>query len=60
MTTCLLNTSRNARTHKKNPEIPSNAEFIKDEAVITWRDVEGNMPFKVLQLDEVATVNGNK
>ena len=33
----------------------SNAEFME---AIPWRDVEYNIPFNVLQLDEVTTVNG--
>ena len=36
-------------------DFPSNAEFVKDEAVIPWRDVECNTPCKVLQLDKVTT-----
>ena len=40
-------------------DFPSNAEFVKDEEkAIPWRDVECNVPFKVLQMDEVTTVNG--
>ena len=37
-------------------DFPSNAEFLED--AIPWKDVECNMPFKVLQSDEVTTVNG--
>ena len=40
-------------------DLPRNAEFMEDEEkAIPWRDVERNIPFKVLQLDEVTTVNG--
>ena len=42
-------------------DFPSNAEFVKDgEKAILWRDVECNIQFNVLQLDEVTTVNGAK
>ena len=41
-------------------DFPSNAEFAKDEAAFPWRDVECNVPFKMLQLFEVTTVNGHK
>ena len=44
-------------TLNKSCSLPSNAEFVKDEAAIPW---EYNVPFKVLQLDEVTTVNGDK
>ena len=40
-------------------DFSSNAEFMEDEEkAIPWRDVECNIPFKVLLLDEVTTVNG--
>ena len=41
-------------------DLPSNAEFVKYKAAIPWRDVECNVSFKVLQLDEVPTVNDKK
>ena len=36
-------------------DFPSNAEFMED--AIPWRNVECNIQFKVLQLNEITTVN---
>ena len=40
-------------------KFPSNAEFMEGGEIL-WRDVECNIPFKVLHLDEVTTVNGRE
>ena len=43
-----------------NNAFPSIAEFTKEEEKsIPWRDVECNIPFKVLEMNEISTVNGN-
>ena len=43
-----------------NNDFPSEAEFAKEEEnPIPWRDVECNIPFKVLEMNEISTINGN-
>ena len=41
-------------------DFPTVAEFKKEEeTAIPWRDVECNIPLKVLETNEISTVNGN-
>ena len=43
-----------------NNDFPTLTEFEKEEErPIPWRDVECNIPFKVLEMNEISTVSGN-
>ena len=43
-----------------NNDFPTMSEFeMEEEKPIPWRDVECNIPFKVLEMNETSTVNGN-
>ena len=45
---------------RDNSEFPAVNEFEREEEpAIPWRNVECNIPFKVIEMNEVSTVNGN-